>query len=299
MVDIINYLDAFIKMLRKHRVPISTYGVGVRSREVFMIIDLSDKTAIVTGSTGGIGLAIAKGLADAGATVVVCGREQARVDAVLAALRQTKAGQQARGVVADLATAAGCQALVAAEPATDILVNNLGIYAGKEYAEITDADWEEIFQVNVMSGVRLSRHYAKGMQDRGWGRIQFISSESALNIPAEMVHYGVSKAALQGLSRGLAKVLAGSGVTVNTILPGPTRTEGAIAFIGKMAQERGVSPAEMEALFLQENRPSTLIGRFASPEEVASMCVYAASKQASATTGAALRVEGGIVESIA
>jgi NAD(P)-dependent dehydrogenase (short-subunit alcohol dehydrogenase family) len=264
-----------------------------------MIINLSGKTAIVTGSTGGIGLAIAKGLADAGATVVISGRHQEGVDATLAALSGTQAGAQARGVVADLGTAAGCQALIEAEPQADILINNLGIYAVKPFFDISDADWEEIFQVNVMSGVRLARHYAQGMQERGWGRIQFISSESALNIPGEMVHYGVSKAALQGLSRGLAKVLAGSGVTVNTILPGPTRTEGAIAFVGKMAQERGVTATEMEALFLAENRPSSLIRRFATPEEVANLCVYAASPQASATTGAALRVEGGIVESIA
>lgn len=264
-----------------------------------MIIDLSGKTAVVTGSTGGIGLAIAKGLADAGATVVICGRQQARVDAALARLRDTQAGAQARGVVADAGTAAGCQTLIDAEPQADILINDLGIYGVKAFFDINDADWEEIFQVNVMSGVRLARHYARGMQKRGWGRIQFISSESALNIPGEMVHYGVSKAALQGLSRGLAKVLAGSGVTVNTILPGPTRTEGAVAFIEKMARERGVSATEMEALFLAENRPSSLIRRFASPEEVANLCVYAASPQASATTGAALRVEGGIVESIA
>ena len=249
-----------------------------------MIIDLSGKTAIVTGSTGGIGLAIARGLADAGAAVVVCGREQGKVDAALATLRGTQGGALARGVVA--------------EPEADILINNLGIYGVKDFFEIEDADWEEVFQVNVLSGVRLSRHYARSMQARGWGRIQFISSESALNIPAEMVHYGVSKAALQGLSRGLAKALAGSGVTVNSILPGPTRTEGAVAFIAKMAEQRGVSQGEMESLFLKENRPSTLIRRFASPEEVANLCVYAASPQASATTGAALRVEGGIVESI-
>ncbi len=264
-----------------------------------MIIDLSGKTAIVTGSTGGIGLAIARGLADAGAAVVVCGREQGKVDAALATLRETKGGTLARGVVADLGGAAGCRKLIAAEPEADILINNLGIYGVKDFFEIEDADWEEVFQINVLSGVRLSRHYARSMQARGWGRIQFISSESALNIPAEMVHYGVSKAALQGLSRGLAKVLAGSGVTVNSILPGPTRTEGAVAFIAKMAEQRGVSQGEMESLFLKENRPSTLIRRFASPEEVANLCVYAASPQASATTGAALRVEGGIVESIA
>lgn len=263
-----------------------------------MIIDLTGKTAIVTGSTGGIGLAIARGLADAGATVVVCGRESSRVDAALTSLRDTCAGGLARGVVADAGSAQGCQALIAAEPQADILVNNLGVYGAKEFFAIEDADWEEIFQINVMSGVRLSRHYAQGMQARGWGRIQFISSESAVNIPTEMVHYGVSKAALQGVSRGLAKVLAGSGVTVNTILPGPTRTEGVTAFFAQMAKERGVSAEEMEALFLKENRPSTLIRRFASPEEVASLCVYAASPQASATTGASLRVDGGIVESI-
>ncbi len=264
-----------------------------------MIIDLSGKTALVTGSTGGIGFAIARGLAEAGATVIINGREQARVEAALAQLRDTKGGAEARGVAGDLGTAAGCQALIAAEPEADILVNNLGIYGAKEFFEIGDEDWEEIFQVNVMSGIRLSRHYAKGMQARGWGRIQFISSESALNIPGEMVHYGVSKSALQGVSRGLAKVLAGSGVTVNSILPGPTRTEGVIAFIGEMARQEGVSPEEMERLFIQRHRPSSLLQRFASPEEVANLCVYAASLQASATTGAALRVEGGIVESIA
>ncbi|MCM2331818.1 MAG: SDR family oxidoreductase, partial [Pseudomonas sagittaria] len=229
----------------------------------------------------------------------VCGREAGRVDAALASLRDTRAGTQARGVVADAGTAEGCRALIAAEPQADILVNNLGVYGVKDFFAIEDADWEEIFQINVMSGVRLARHYARGMQERGWGRIQFISSESALNIPAEMVHYGVSKAALQGVSRGLAKALAGTGVTVNSILPGPTRTGGVITFFAQMAKERGVSPEEMEALFLKENRPSSLIRRFASPEEVASLCVYAASKQASATTGAALRVDGGIVESIA
>lgn len=264
-----------------------------------MIIDLSGKTALVTGSTGGIGLAIARGLAEAGATVIVNGREQSRVDAALAQLRDTKGGASARGVACDLGTAAGCQALIAAEPEADILVNNLGIYGAKEFFEIGDEEWEEIFQVNVMSGIRLSRHYARGMQARGWGRIQFISSESALNIPTEMVHYGVSKAALQALSRGLAKVLAGSGVTVNSILPGPTRTEGVIAFIGEMARQEGVTPEEMERLFIQRHRPSSLLRRFAEPAEVAHLCVYAASPQASATTGAALRVEGGIVESIA
>lgn len=264
-----------------------------------MKIDLSGKSAIVTGSTGGIGLAIATGLAGAGACVTVVGRDQRRVDAALAKLRADADGADAGGVVADVGTASGCDALIAARPDADILVNNLGIYGAHEFFDIDDALWSRFHEVKVMSGVRLSRHYARGMRDRGWGRIQFISSESALNIPAEMVHYGVTKAAVQGLSRGLAKVLAGTGVTVNTILPGPTRTAGAAEMMATLAAERGVDEGAMEALFLAENRPSTLLRRFASPEEVAAMSVYAASPQASATTGAALRVEGGIVESIA
>lgn len=261
-----------------------------------MHIDLSGKTALITGASAGIGLAIARGLAQAGASVTLSARDAQRLNAAVAALQAE--GLQAQGIAADLATANGCQALIAAVPATDILINNLGIYGTQNFFALTDEDWETFFQTNVMSCLRLSRHYAQGMKARGWGRIQFISSESAINIPADMVHYGVSKSALQGLSRGLAKVLAGSGVTVNTILPGPTRTEGVQTFFANLAREQGISVPEMEVRFFRENRPSSLIGRFATPEEVANLCVYAASPQASATTGAALRVEGGIVESI-
>lgn len=264
-----------------------------------MNIDLSGKSAIVTGSTGGIGLAIATGLSKAGARVTLIGRSQARVNEAIAALRKDGGRDDASGVVADLGTAEGCAALIAARPDADILVNNLGIYGAREFFDIDDALWEAFWQVNVMSGVRLARHYAKGMRDRGWGRIQFVSSESALNIPTEMIHYGVSKAALQGLSRGLAKALAGTGVTVNTILPGPTRTSGSVQMMADLAAERGVTALEMEAIFLAENRPFNLLGRFAEPEEVANLVVYAASPQASATTGSALRVDGGTVETIA
>lgn len=263
-----------------------------------MQVDLSGKQALVTGATAGIGLAIAAGLAGAGARVMLVGRDEGRLDAAIAHVNAKSGRKDAAGVIADAGTAAGCAEVIAALPEVDILVNNLGTYAPRPFFEIDDAAWAEIFEVNVMSGVRLARHYARGMQARGWGRIQFISSESALNIPVEMVHYGVSKAALHGVSRGLAKVLAGSGVTVNAILPGPTRTEGSTAMMAEQAAEHGISVEEAEKRFLSENRPSTLLHRFATPEEVASLSVYIASPQASATTGAALRVEGGIVESI-
>ena len=264
-----------------------------------MKIDLSGKRAVVTGSTGGIGLAIATGLAKAGASVTVVGRAQERVDAALAVIRKASGRDDAGGVVADIGTAEGCAMLTAAVPDADIFINNVGIYGAREFFDIDDALWDGFWQVNVMTGVRLARHYAKGMRERGWGRIQFVSSESALNIPTEMVHYGVSKAAVQGLSRGLAKVLAGTGVTVNTILPGPTRTAGAVQMMADLAAGRGVTPLEMEGIFLAENRPSNLLGHFAEPEEVADLAVYAASPQASATTGSALRVDGGTVETIA
>lgn len=264
-----------------------------------MILSLEGKTAVISGSTAGIGLAIAIAMREAGATVVVCGRHAERVEAAVKELQQMRQAGAVRGVVADLSTAEGCKVLTCAEPEADILVNNLGIYAMRDFFDLDDGDWEHILQVNVMSAVRLSRHYAVGMRSRGWGRVQFVSSESALNIPHDMLHYGVSKAAVQGLSRGLAKVMAGTGVTVNVILPGPTRTEGAMALVGGLAKARGLSLEQMEREILRESRPSSLIHRFATPEEVASLSVYAASTQAAAITGATLRVDGGIVESIA
>lgn len=201
------------------------------------------------------------------------------------------------GVAADLATPEGAAELIARVPQADILVSNLGIYGAKPAFELDDADWAHIFNVNVTSAARLARHYAPVMKEKGWGRLIFISSESAQNIPVEMIHYGVSKAALQALSRGYAKALAGTGVTANAVLPGPTRTESSVAFIADLAREGGIDAAEAESRFLAENRPSTLIGRFAEPEEIANLAVYVASPLSSATTGAALRVEGGIVES--
>jgi len=261
-----------------------------------MIIDFQQKRAIVTGSTAGIGFAIAQELARAHAQVVITGRTQQSVDRAVQAIRAQLPDAQLTGVAADLSTPEGASTLTTAQPDADILVNNLGIYAAKPLLELDDADWEHMFQVNVFSAARLARHYAKGMVQRGWGRLLFISSESAINIPTEMVHYGASKAALQALARGYAKELAGTGVTSNAILPGPTATENIPNFLAPLAAERGISVQEMAARFVAENRPSSLLGRFASTQEVAHMVVYAASEQASATTGATLRVEGGIVE---
>jgi NAD(P)-dependent dehydrogenase (short-subunit alcohol dehydrogenase family) len=263
-----------------------------------MHIDLSKRHAIVTGSTAGIGLAIASGLAAAGAHVVVTGRTQARVDEALAAIAKQVDGARLTGVAGDLGTRAGAEQLIAAVPETDILVNNLGIFEPKAFFDIPDEDWQRFFEVNVMSGVRLARHYAQGMARRGWGRIQFLSSESGVQIPAEMVHYGMSKTAQLAVSRGLAESLAGTGVTVNAILPGPTRSEGVGDFFAKIAAEQGVPQEQVEREFIATHRPSSLIQRLATVEEVANLAVYLASEQASATTGAAVRVDGGVVRSI-
>ncbi|VVD65509.1 oxidoreductase [Pandoraea pneumonica] len=263
-----------------------------------MYIDLKEKVALVTASTAGIGFAIAQGLAAAGATTIVNGRSKASVDAAVARLREAVPGAQVSGVAADLATAQGCDALVSEVPDVDILVNNAGIFGPQDFFEIPDADWARFYDVNVMSGVRLSRAYLPGMAAREWGRVIFISSESALNIPEDMIHYGMTKTAQLAVSRGLAKRMRGTGVTVNAVLPGPTLSDG----MAEMLHQAGVpADADMEqaaAAFVQEHRPSSIIGRAASTTEVANMVVYVASPQASATTGAALRVDGGVVDSL-
>ncbi|MGY8666883.1 SDR family oxidoreductase [Bradyrhizobium sp. UFLA05-109] len=262
-----------------------------------MKIDLSGKTALVTGSTAGIGHAIAKGLAATGASVVINGRSRDKVDAAVRKLEG--AGSQVRGIAADVSTAAGCKTLVAALPDVDILINNAGIFEPKEFVDIPDEDWSRFFEVNVMSGVRLSRAYFPGMLKRNWGRIVFISSESALNIPVEMIHYGMTKTAQLSVARGLALLTRGTGVTVNSVLPGPTMSEGVEAFVKDLAEQNGQSVDEAAANFVKQHRPTSLLQRFASVDEIANMVIFLASTQSSATNGAALRAEGGIVNTIA
>jgi len=261
-----------------------------------MQIDLAGKTAVITGSTAGIGYAIARGLADAGADIVVNGRTQAAVDRAVAALGH--AGR-VRGVAADLATAAGCATLVAAVPDCDILINNMGIFEQKDFFDIPDDDWERFFTTNVMSGVRLSRAYLPRMAARGWGRVVFISSESALNIPTAMIHYGFTKTAQLAVARGLAKRMAGTGVTVNAVLPGPTKSDGVATMLKDAAEKSGQTIDEVGNAFVKTHRSTSIIQRMASVEEVANLVVYVASPQASATTGASLRVDGGVVDTIA
>ncbi|MFL9841901.1 SDR family oxidoreductase [Sphingomonas sp. ST-64] len=269
-----------------------------------MKIDLTGRAAIITGSTAGIGRAT-EGLARAGAAVIVNGRTQARVDAAVREMRAAFPGSDISGIAADLSTAEGASAFVAAAPEADILVNNVGTAFLRDYqgiddiAAIPDADWLGLFQLNVMSGVRLSRHYLTRMVASGWGRVVFVSSESAVNTPKEMLDYGVTKTAQLAVSRGLAEAVAGTGVTVNAVLPGPTRSEILGDYVAKQAKANGITPGQAEQEFLRTLRPTTLIGRFAATDEVANMIVYACSDQASATTGAALRVDGGVVRFVA
>ena len=263
-----------------------------------MELKLEGKRALVSGSTAGIGWAIAAGLAAEGAEVVVNGRTQARVDAAIRALRDRHPRARVRGVAADLGTAEGCARMATEVPELDVLVNNLGIFEVKPFLDISDVEWMRFFEVNVLSGVRLSRTYLPGMLARNWGRILFISSESGLQIPVEMIHYGTTKTAQLAIARGLAESVAGTGVTVNSILAGPTRSEGVGQFLEGMAAQQGVSGSEVERDFFRNARPSSLIRRFATPEEVAAFTVFIASGPASAVTGASLRVDGGVVRAI-
>jgi NAD(P)-dependent dehydrogenase (short-subunit alcohol dehydrogenase family) len=263
-----------------------------------MNLGLQGKLAVVSGSTAGIGFAIAAALAAEGAKVIVNGRTKLRVDAALISLQQSVPGADFRGVAADLSTAAGVDAFLRQVSAADVLVNNLGIFEPKPFLEIPDADWMRFFEVNVLSGVRLSRAYLPGMLQKQWGRIIFISSESAQHIPAEMIHYGVTKTAQVAVARGLAESVAGTGVTVNSVLPGPTASEGVGGFLESMARQQNVSTAEIEKQFFANVRPTSLLKRFETPEEVASVVAFVASTQALAINGAAVRAEGGVVRSI-
>lgn len=263
-----------------------------------MNLRLTGKTALVTGSTAGIGFAIAKSLVSEGAHVYVNGRTQQRVDAAVLAIRSDVAAGEVRGIVADFSGSAGAEAVFAKLPTVDVLVNNVGIFEPKPFAEIPDADWYRLFEINVMSGVRLSRHYLTGMLERNWGRIIFMSSESGVQIPAEMVHYGVTKTAQIALARGIAESVAGTGVTVNSILAGPTESEGVSAFVEAMAKQENKSKTEVERQFFEHVRPSSLLKRFATVDEVAAMAIYLAGEVSSATNGAALRVDGGVVRAI-
>jgi NAD(P)-dependent dehydrogenase (short-subunit alcohol dehydrogenase family) len=263
-----------------------------------MDLKLAGKIALVTGSTAGIGFAISESLAKEGAHVYVNGRTQGRVDAAVAAIRLHGAKAKVDGIAADFSSSAGAEAVIAKLPAVDVLVNNVGIFEPKPFAEIPDEDWYRLFEINVMSGVRLSRHYLARMLKHNWGRIIFISSESAVQIPPEMVHYGMTKTAQIAVARGIAESVAGTGVTVNSILAGPTESEGVAGFVEAMAKQQSKSKKEMENDFFEHARPSSLLKRFATVDEVAAMVTYVAGELASATTGAALRVDGGVVRAI-
>ncbi len=263
-----------------------------------MDLGLKGKRALITGSSAGIGFATAVALAREGAHVILNGRTAVRVEAGLHQLRKAVPGAQATGIAADVSGAEGCARIITTHPDVDVLVNNMGIFEPKPFMEISDADWLRFFESNVLSGIRMARHYVVGMRARNWGRIVFVSSESGVQIPTEMIHYGVTKTAQIAVARGLAETLTGTQVTVNTVLPGPTASEGVGNFVAQLAAAQGKDAATVEREFFSTARPSSILQRFATPEEVAALITFTCSAQASATTGAALRVDGGVVRAI-
>jgi NAD(P)-dependent dehydrogenase (short-subunit alcohol dehydrogenase family) len=264
-----------------------------------MDLQLRGKRALVTGSTAGIGFAIAESLAKEGASVIVNGRTRKRVDEAVSRLHRASPGGKIEGLAADLGAAEGCREAIGRYPDVDILINNLGIFEPKAFEQIPDEDWLRFFEVNVLSGVRLSRQYLPGMKQRNWGRIVFISSESALQVPAEMIHYGMTKTAQLAISRGLAEMTAGTNVTVNCVLPGPTASEGVDTFVTQMASERKTDRDAIEREFFRSVRPTSLLQRFETIEEIAAVVAFVCSPLSSAINGAALRADGGVVRAIA
>jgi NAD(P)-dependent dehydrogenase (short-subunit alcohol dehydrogenase family) len=268
------------------------------TQENIMDFGLKDKVAVVSGSTAGIGFAAAVGLAREGAKVVINGRKTERVEDATKRLLDLVPDAQVIQVAADLGTAEGVAKLIELVPDADILVNNMGIFEPKTFEHIPDEDWMRFFETNVMSGVRLSRYYLPRMKKQNWGRIIFVSSESAVNIPSEMIHYGVTKTAQLAVARGMAETTTGTQVTVNSVLPGPTASEGVETFVGQLAKEKGLTQQAMEDEFFEHARPSSLLKRFITTEEIANLIVYVASEASAATNGAALRVDGGLLRSV-
>jgi NAD(P)-dependent dehydrogenase (short-subunit alcohol dehydrogenase family) len=278
--------------------PIYVWHKTLAVKEAIMDLQLSGKLALVTGSTAGIGLAIGSTLAGEGATVIINGRSEKRVSEAIEKIRQKHPRAKLEALAADLSKLEPVKRATGSFPQVDVLINNLGIYETKSFEDISDEDWMAIIETNFMSGVRLSRHYLPKMKAKNWGRIIFISSESAINIPVEMIHYGLTKTMQLALGRGLAETTAGTGVTVNSILPGPTRSKGVEGFISQMAKSRNVEPSVVEEEFFETVRPSSLLKRFAATEEIAALVAFVASPLSSATNGTALRADGGVVRSI-